>query len=241
MDISKVNDDFQKLFQSQKTNNGPSVFCGLPDGKSRWRFVSAGYPERQHYVRDFDDDQNHFVPCPGKRSCPLCQAGLKAGFKYRFVGINKTKHPEGDFDSVEDVAVKFVAIPVGVSDTIFSVVSDGNSVIDQDFIIEKTGKGINTKYTVYPSTKNAPLSAIELKAIEEFPEPETLLRKPPTFEEFSMKSYEDPRDKKLVYHGRNSKWKNQAAMASNSASAMPQNNFTGSENKMSDTSWDDFN
>jgi hypothetical protein len=235
MDIKNVDEAFRKLFENQQDINRGSLYANLKDGRNKIRFVSQPYPERQHYMKDLDDDKCKFFVCEGRRTCPICAQGFKAGFEYRIVGVDRTDFDVQTKTHNGDVPVKFFSIPSGVVKNIEAYVNeDGISVTERDFVINKSGKGLKTEYTVMSVANNIPLTEQEMKAIEAFPEPETLLKKPMSYDELSTKILEDPHTNER-YVGRNAKEKEEEKAQTAT------NNFAGSENKSFDSDdWDNF-
>lgn len=134
---------------AQKSGSSRSKFFYVKDGeKKRVRFLTEA-DEGMEIVFHDSYEANINVPCQEifGRECPYCdEEGLRTRSQYAWY--------VWDYDAAE---VKIFMYPMNNCSPIGAVIAayeTYGSLLDRDFIIQRTGKQQNTQYSVMPMDKN---------------------------------------------------------------------------------------
>lgn len=127
--------------------------------KSKFFYVKDGDKRRVRFLQDMDDgmevtfhdnyEANINVPCRelfGK-SCPYCEEeGLRTRVQYAW--------SVWDYDSNEVKIFMFAMNNCSPIGNVAAMYETYGTLLDRDFIVQRTGKQQNTSYTVIPMDKN---------------------------------------------------------------------------------------
>ena len=134
---------------AQKSGSSRSKFFYVKDGdKKRVRFLTEADDGFEVVFHD-SYEANINVPCPEifGRECPYCgEEGLRTRSQYVWY--------VWDYDAAE---VKIFMYPMNNCSPIGAVIAayeTYGSLLDRDFMIQRTGKQQNTQYSVMPMDKN---------------------------------------------------------------------------------------
>lgn len=148
----------EEISKKYGMNNNSGQWMKLKEGENRIKIVS-----------DFEDYGIHYIPaekksyiCIGRENgCPYCAKGLTPTAQFMGYVIDRA-----------DNRVKLLH----VGWTIYKAISDLQASVDYgfdglppyDIIINKTGSGIDTQYTVMPSRKDTPLTEEEKEMVKRY-------------------------------------------------------------------------
>lgn len=169
-----------------KLSNTESVFMKTPEGEYLIRVMSDLYAVKEHSIKV--DGKSRMIACPTEQAramkefgilpedadippCPLCELGYPVSTKYLAVVVERERE---EFDKKGNkIKVGGDAWVLKKGTTVFSHIQalhedpDFGKGQDYDIKIVVTGKGLQTKYTITPVSKekSAPLTVEEQRAL----------------------------------------------------------------------------
>lgn len=151
----------------EATSGNNANFMRLNDGENQLRIVSGVAKLYVHFEKDINGGW-HKIICNGTNTCPICQKGIRAQKKFCFNVI----------DRKDENKVKILEAGSSIASQLGDLAKDADygSPLEYDIKIGKTGKGLNTNYTVTPRPKKAPLTEEEKEAVAAAPKVEDVMK-----------------------------------------------------------------
>lgn len=135
----------------------------IQEGNNILRIVGKPSKVEIHW-EDTTDGGKRKIVCPGA-GCPICAKGSRPKSRYECKVLDR-----------RDGAVKMMDVGNSVISQIQAYAKDPDwgDPTKYDIKIERTGKGIDTRYNVMAGKNSDPLTDEQLKAVEEFPSVESV-------------------------------------------------------------------
>ena len=140
LDWDQVEDNFEQV-----------EYLKMKQGMSRIRLAGNPAMVDVHWVKG-KDSKKHVVACDAL-NCPFCQNGSE----------KKTRIVSYAFDRDENNKLKIVDVGPSIAKQIKALAKneDYGCPENYDIKINRTGKGLETRYTISPSPKKSPLTLDE--------------------------------------------------------------------------------